>query len=104
MKQIEITGKTNQKIYLEDDDNTHVESYTKTISGLLESKNVIVLHTSSSSIVIRPSDIFSIEVKNRPEILKDENLPLEQELVNLEQEIIKEKKEEIPEDTLTDMS
>jgi hypothetical protein len=96
MKQIEITGKTNQKIYLQDNDGDHIESYTKKISSLLESKNIIVLHTSSSSVVIRPSDIFSIEVKNQ-EVVEDPKLPLEQE-------IVEEKNEDIPEDTLTDMS
>jgi len=94
MKQITITGTTNQKIFLQDNDSEHIEVYTKKISGMLESKNVIVLHTTSSSIVIRPSDIFAIEVTNI-EVPEDPKKPTEQEP--------EEKKEDDQEDTLTDM-
>lgn len=94
MKQIRIIGKTNQEIFLTDDDAEHIEVYTKKISGLLESKNVIVLHTTSSSIVIRPNDIFSIEIKNI-EIPVEPRIPVEEKK--------EEKKQEPTEDIITDM-
>jgi hypothetical protein len=96
MKQIRIIGKTNQEITMLDNDNEHIELYTKKISGLLESKNVIILHTSSASIVVRPNDIFSIEISNI-EVPEDPKKPFEAEKSE------EQKKEELQEDIITDL-
>lgn len=93
MKQIKIIGKTGQIISMIDDDNDTIESYSKKMSNLFESKNVLILHANSSSVIVRPSDIFAIELQN--DIIKQEPEEIEAKL---------EVKVEQPEDTLTDMS
>jgi hypothetical protein len=93
MKQLEIIGKQNQKLSLQDNDNTPIELYIRKLSEILTTKNIIILHTTSSSLLIRPSDIFSIEVKTKEE----SNIPQDSPE-------IEEKKVELPEDMITDMT
>lgn len=100
MKKIKIIGKTNQEIYVRDEDNDNIEIYSKKLSNLLDAKNVLVLHTTSASIIIRPSDIFAIEIENEL-ITQDTNISKE----NFEtSELPVVMKGELSEDTLTDMS
>jgi len=64
MKHIRIIGKTKQEIKLEDEDSDNIEVYAKKLSNIFESKNVLIIHSSSGSVIVRPSDIFAIQVFN----------------------------------------
>jgi len=64
MKRITIFQEGSSAIAIDDSDEQKIEQYTKELSKLLESSNVSILHTSSSSIIIRPNKISSIVVSD----------------------------------------
>jgi hypothetical protein len=85
MKHIKIIGKTKQEIELHDDDTDNIEIYTKKLSGIFESKSVLIMHSSSGSVIIRPSDIFAVQVIN-VEVPEDPKKPDEEHLEQKEQQ------------------
>lgn len=69
MKIITIYQDGGKRVVIEDNDNSNLEDYSKSISSLLEFSNISILHTSESSIILRPSKILSIQVEERKDIL-----------------------------------
>ena len=67
MKHIVIFSSNIEPISLEDIDSSSIEEYSTKISALLESNNVIILHTTSGSLIVRPNTISSIIVTNKEE-------------------------------------
>jgi len=64
MKRITIFQEGSSPIAIDDSDEQKIEQYTRELSKLLESNNVAILHTTSSSIIIRPNKISSIVVSD----------------------------------------
>ena len=77
MKVITIFQDNGPNIILQDNDDSDLQDYLKEISQLLEFSNISVLHTSSSSVAIRPSKILSIQVE---EVEVKEQNPVSEEL------------------------
>ena len=94
MKLITIFQNNGPNIVMEDNDNSDLYDYLKEITKLLEFDNISVLHTSSSSVVIRPSKILSIHVEE----IQSEKSPFNEE--ELEPSTAVVHKEEI--DIITD--
>lgn len=69
-KQITILQENLPPLVFDDNDKRDLEEYTKELSSLLSSNNVVVLHTSSCSIITRPHKIISVIVKNLNKKLK----------------------------------
>lgn len=93
MKQIVIYQENSSPILIEDEDDAKIEEYSKKLVTLLESNNVSILHTSKSSVIIRPNKISSIvinELKTQP---KAETMQME---------VKKPEKTEETEDIITD--
>lgn len=79
MKSIEILYNNGKSFECVDDDDNNLDMYAKELSTLLDKFNITILHTTSSSIVIKPSEITSIKIKEiieekTPKINKDEEL------------------------------
>ena len=91
MKQIIIYQENTAPIVIEDDDASKIEEYSKTLANLLETGNVSILHTSTSSVIVRPNKISSIVVSEYADIIKSD----------VAEQKIEEKIEE-NEDTITD--
>jgi hypothetical protein len=89
MKQITIYQKDCVPIVFGDQDASHVSEYTKELVKLLESNNISVLHTSTCSVIIRPSKITSIHVCDFDEG-KREALSLDEKENNSKEEITEE--------------
>ena len=92
MKLITIFQDNGPKIIVEDNDDSDLRDYSKEISRLLEFSNISILHTSSSSIVIRPSKISSIHVEeiqdeqntvNKDEELKPDTVVVHKEEIDI---------------------
>lgn len=62
MKRITIFQEGLSPIAIDDNDEKQIEQYTKELTKLLESNSVSILHTTSSSIIIRPNKIISIVI------------------------------------------
>lgn len=72
MKEITIFQENIKPLIINDfEDDINLDDYVKDLSHLLESSNVTILKTSAISIILRPSKINSVIVKNIPE--KDNN-------------------------------
>ena len=80
-------------ITLIDDDNSNLNEYSKKVSDILESKNVVILSVSSGSLVIRPHTITSILISDDEEIKPNEEI---------DDSLDEEKKEE-PIDIITEI-
>jgi len=64
MKRIIIHGKENSnQIILTDNDDNDLLSYTKELSKIMESSKISILETTSGNLLIRPLEIFSIQVE-----------------------------------------
>lgn len=90
MKKIVIFQKNVSNIELVDSDDSDLSSYIKKLSSVLELGNISILHTTSASVVLRPSKVMSILVSEEescetPEDVKDQKSePVE--LIKLENE------------------
>jgi len=113
MKQITILQENLSPLVIDDKDNSDIESYVKKLSSIMSSNSVVLLHTTSCSIVVRPSKINSIVVrnvdnKNKPNKIKEEisDVPLKQETeLNTQPKIDEEpaqQESEIIEEIITD--
>ncbi len=112
MKGIYIYGVDTKQgsLYLEDDDDTDLTVYTKRLTALLSSDNVIILETTDGNAILRPNKINAIFVRelegdHSMDIENDEET-LEQiknmEIIDLEPQIIVEDDPESPEEEIID--
>jgi hypothetical protein len=62
MKKIIINQKDSKVIELFDDDKMDLTSYTKEISKIMELTKICILETTSGNIIVKPSEICSINV------------------------------------------
>jgi hypothetical protein len=62
MKKIVINQKGSKIIELLDDDQTDLTTYTKEISKIMEMTKFCILETTSGNIIVKPSEISSINV------------------------------------------
>ena len=68
MKRIEVFQENADRVELFDLDNSDIFDYTQSLSSLLELSKVSVLHTTSGSVILRPSKVISLLVS---EVEKD---------------------------------
>jgi len=61
-KSIIIQQENVSPIYLEDEDDRTLEDYSDALSSFMTLTNISILHTSTGSLIIRPSKICSIAV------------------------------------------
>jgi len=73
MKIIKIFQENNETIELIDNDETNRTDYTTQLKNLLESNDIMILETSSSSIIIRPHKINSILVIDDKESIVEDS-------------------------------
>lgn len=64
MKIIKIFSENYNVVEIRDEDNSDLQSYAKSLSPLLESNNISIFHTTTSSIILKPSKINLITVEN----------------------------------------
>lgn len=62
MKRIVVIQENVERIELFDLDETDIDEYAQKLSSLLELSNASILHTSSASIILRPSKVVSLLV------------------------------------------
>jgi len=62
MKKITIFLSNTSYIEIIDDDDESIIEYSKKITDILKSNNISILHTSNSSIIIRPNEISAIKI------------------------------------------
>lgn len=86
MKKIIIVYKNSSHLTLTDEDSTDLRVYTKELTKIMELSKICILETSDCNVIIRPSEISSILVKDTKSI-KDESL--EKKIFNKE-DIIKD--------------
>ena len=75
MKKVEVFQENVDKVELFDLDDSDISDYVKSLSSLLELSKVSVLHTTSASIILRPSKVVSLlvtEIKKGVEGVKEE--------------------------------
>ena len=82
MKQITILQENVAPLTIDDNDETDMETYVKSLSSIMESNNVVFLHTTSCSMIIRPHKVTSVIVKNKHPIFEDKK----KEVVELKEE------------------
>ena len=86
MKKVKIYQKDIvEPIELDDNDESDIDDYSKQISAIFKSNNIVILKTQSDSLVIRPQSISSVLISNIEEV----------------EEV--EEKEEIHEDIITEI-
>ena len=83
MKRIIIFDENSASSILYDEDDTNIEEYCLEIEKVFLSTNIVSLHFTSGSVILRPSKISKIlveEVVLDPNIKKqiEESLPLDQ--------------------------
>lgn len=70
MKQIKIFSPGSDPILIDDENNEPVEKYSSDLAKILESNNISILHTTSSSVIIRPNIISVIVITGTEEKVK----------------------------------
>lgn len=100
MKILTIFFSTEDSIVIEDDDDRNREEYTSELSKVLESNNIALLHTSSSSIIIRPNAISAVVVSDTDETPKEPKIKTQKPSLEKEKKIKKESDE--PQDIISD--
>lgn len=63
MRQITIYQSDAQKIEILDDSDKSIDQYCSRLSELMKMGNIAILETSTSSVILRPSKIIGITVK-----------------------------------------
>lgn len=94
-KTIVIHQENVSPIFLEDEDDRSLEDYSQALSSFMTLTNISILHTSTASIITRPSKICSITIheesiyKDLPEpVTSDLEEPVEKQVVKEEVDII----------------
>jgi nucleoside diphosphate kinase len=98
-KTIVIHQENVSPIYLEDDDDRDLEEYTKSLSSFMTLTNISILHTSTASLITRPSKICSMTV-HEDNVHKDFSEEVASELVRSEE---KQETKEKEVDIITDV-
>ena len=91
MKYIEIILNNKERIEIKDDDNTEISSYSKLLSSVLKQDNISILQTedktSNRCLIVRPSQIFTIDIKEnklnsnrKPRKKKNENYKVTEDI------------------------
>ena len=62
MKVVTIFLANGKCISVKDQDDSDLLNYSKKLSDLLQSNNVTILHTSESSVIVRPSKVQAVLV------------------------------------------
>jgi len=94
MKKVEVFQENVDKIVFFDLDDSDISDYVKSLSSLLELSKVSVLHTTSASIILRPSKVVSLLVSE-----------VEKDVEEVKEEVVMEKKSTVSEkhiDIITD--
>lgn len=65
MKNVTIYQEGAEPIFINDDDEEELVSYSKKISSILENNNISILQTKFTSVITRPSKIISIVVEEK---------------------------------------
>jgi len=94
MKKVEVFQENVDKVELFDLDDSDISDYVKSLSSLLELSKVSVLHTTSASIILRPSKVVSLLVSE-----------VEKDVEEVKEEVVVDKKPIVSEehiDTITD--
>lgn len=71
MKTLTIRFSNADPIVVEDKDDKAIEEYVSELSKILESNTITILHTSSSSIIIRPNAVIAVIVSDIDETIKE---------------------------------
>lgn len=64
MKKIIVYQEGAENIELFDDTDGNLESFAQTLSNVLKASTVSIINTSGTSLIVRPSKIISILVKD----------------------------------------
>ena len=64
MKRIVLNQEGCPPTSIVDDDESNIEDYSQKISELLKSSNITILHTTTTSTIVRPSKLTSIVVED----------------------------------------
>jgi len=94
MKKIEVFQENVDRVELFDLDDSDIFEYVKSLSSLLELSKVSVLHTTSASLILRPSKVVSFLVSE-----------VEKDVEEVKEEVVTDKKSVISEervDTIID--
>jgi len=85
-RKIVIYQENVEPIHLDDEDERNNEDYVKALSSFMSLTNISILHTSTTSLILRPSKINSIQIipdvkaaKNIPKPKKSKKLPVKKE-------------------------
>ncbi len=80
MKGIYIYGVTNQSgsLYLQDDDDSDITEYTKRLTSLLKSENVVILETTDGNAILKPNKVDAIFVTDVKSLESFEDLTMYQ--------------------------
>jgi hypothetical protein len=100
MKTLTIFFSDTNSIVTEDDDDRNIEEYISELSKVLESNNIALLHTSSSSIIIRPNAISAVIVSDTDETPKEPKTKIQKP--SLEKEKKSKKESDKPQDIISD--
>ncbi len=65
MKEITIFQENIKPIKIIDEDDENNFDYIKKLSNILESNNITILETKTTSMILRPNKINSIIIKNK---------------------------------------
>lgn len=87
MKKIIINQKHSKEIEFFDDDNKDLIVYTKEISKIMELTKICILETTSGNIIIKPSEISSINVLE-VDVKKQKNINQKIENINVKQTVV----------------
>ena len=68
MKVITIFLDNGKTIYVNDDNEDDIEVYSNELSAILEESNIVILGTSESTLILRPSRIDGIDIVERKPI------------------------------------
>ena len=63
MKNVTIYQEGAEPIFINDDDEEDLVSYSKKLSSILENNNISILQNKFTSVITRPSKIISIVVE-----------------------------------------
>ena len=75
MNRISINLKRGNSVVIADDDDTPQDELLENLSTLFSVNNVAILKTKDTSVIIRPSDISSVEVKSMDTPVEEKPLP-----------------------------
>lgn len=77
MKKLKVIFDSSPPEFLYDEDDRNITDYSKSLSSLFVSGNIVIMETTSGNLILRPSKLVSIKVEEdivvKNESKKDEN-------------------------------